>query len=559
MIHKRVKRRVLVALRLTLGTAVLVLLSVPALWSCNDPLIADDDDNDDWDNDDDNDDNDADDDDNDSDDDDDDNDDDADDDDDIYQECIDVTLYGDQRNSYLGYSVTMGDFNDDGLDDMAVSAPSYTNGAANDSGQIWLLWGGDDADRDLVIRPADYDPILGYYHLGMDLAVGDVNGDGVDDLLASAPNAMNPDSMIGDAGAIFVFYGRTNWPAESVLDPYADPALLADVQVFGMGYMYFGTKIASGDLNDDGYDDIIGSEPSSGPGGYVMVVYGGNYPSGTIFTLYGDADLEIHGPDYGAPHIGMGNGLASGDVNGDNIDDLLMGAPGTWNEYVKIGLDGSVHILFGRTGWTEAAPIDLDVTSENVLISGVNEYANLGFAVTVGDVNGDGFGDIVMGAPNVSIPPSKTDYDGTVYVVYGQDFPPNADIDLNGIANRDITIHGRIDLNFRFGFSIATGDINGDGIDDMLIGEYYSDNTFLLAYAVYGSDDFPANHVMQMPGDATHQLSGETDLDLFGFSVALGDTNGDMADDMLIGAKSYDVAAKDISQAGAMYLLCSPK
>jgi K319L-like, PKD domain/FG-GAP repeat len=475
----------------------------------------------------------------------------------------DLWMNGGQDSGHFGYSVVMGDFNGDGFDDMAVGEPYHdeTGLAAptSDVGRVWVFWGNDDDAPDLLIRLVDA-PNSPYWNwrLGYDLAVGDVNGDGIDDLLTAAPGAYQPASMM-DAGAVFVFYGRTAWASNQIiLDPNgaAGPAVLADVQVFGEGYGYFGSKITSGDLNDDGFDDIVGSEPRFPPGGRVFVVYGADDDSQPVYTLIADADLEIRGPDYMA-QISMGNGLASGDVNGDGIDDLLMGAPG--NVYVgdKASFNGSVHILYGRTGWTEAAPIDLDVTPEDILISGVNDQSNLGWAIAVGDVNGDGYGDIVMGASELPYPVNKGGSDGAVYVVYGEDFAPNTDIDLDVASNRDITIHGQDGEYLHFGFSVATGDINGDCIDDILAGEFYTDNAFLSAFAVYGSDQFSANEVLQMPGDAAHRLTAAQDMDLFGYAVALGDADGDMLDDMFVSAKNFDIPTGDY--VGATYLVYSPE
>jgi len=488
----------------------------------------------------------------------------------------DMDFYGSQIGENLGFSVILGDLNADGVDDIIIGAPGYReNIEAGIHGRVYVIWGGQDDSVDLTIRTSgDF-----YYSwwLGYDLAIGDVNGDGIDDLLVSAPQAPSPEgeSYYPD-GIVFVIYGRETWTDdEIVLDPYVDPPQLADVQVYAEQYsmMYFGLRVASGDLNHDGYDDIIsGQIYGGGQGdGVVYVVYGDDYAHGTEKTVPDDADLDIVGDD-GSPNtsIGLGNGLASGDINGDGIDDLLMGASGPWWPYVsggdKAGLNGSIYILYGKDGWTEANPIPIGSGGDqDVHILGVNDQSNYGYSIAVGDVNGDGIGDIISGAPYIFVPiegkynDGSKGMDGTVYVVYGDTNLP-ASIDLNTASNRDITINGESGEALHFGFSLATGDINGDCIDDILIGTNYGDNDKpRKAYAVYGSDEFEDNQVLDMPGDAEHQIrSNQSFSEYLGFDVALGDADGDRLADMLVGAPYWTTGTNDIN-VGAAFLVYSPE
>jgi len=523
--------------------------------------------------------------------------------------------YGDYWLDGFGFSVELGDLNGDGYEDIIVGAPGYDEDPSPPmkyfSGRVFVYWGGegkvDYSEVGLVIRT---DGLRLYWGLGYDLAVGDINGDGIDDLLVSAPSAWYPGQDYWGMGAVFVFYGRESWSKaayeEILLDPYSDPPKLADLEVWdGCGYFErmpkengqdFGTRIASGDLNDDGYDDVISWEPydfcsytkgggkaTSGDEGKVFVVYGDDYSHGTQINVQEDADLEIIGDD-GNPdtNIGFGNGLASDDINGDDIDDLLIGAPGYWYPYMshyygKAGLDGSVYILFGKDGWTESDPIDFGgADSPDIHILGVNDESNLGYALAVGDVDGDGIGDIIMGAPYLYIlEKDEKGTCGTVFVVYGRTDFKTTEIDLNTPSNRDITIKGELNQYMSFGISLDTGDMDGDCIDDIMIGSYYQDNDKpRKAYVVYGSDEFSPNEVLSMPADAEHQIRSNEDFsDFLGYAVAMGDADGDRLADMLVGAygwwaeipeeKAESMAALATKQyfgeEGAAFLIYSPE
>ena len=476
----------------------------------------------------------------------------------------------------IGYSVAMGDLNDDGYDDMIVGAPGYYEsaaGGASDTGRVYILWGSDtpDDNPDVTIR-TDGNQGLYYFRLGYDLAVGDINGDGIDDLLVSAPGAMSyPYGYMMDAGAVFVFYGRTNWDPEYLINPYAYPTpLLADVNIFGEGYTYMGEEIEAGDINDDGRDDVIAAElrvyaPYASNSGRVNVFFGSSsFAPEQILNRNADVDVEVFNPPV---DFGLGNGLAAGDVNDDGVDDLLMGAPGSWSPNVKDKIDvtGQIYILNGRSMWS--SPIDLATDGYDVRIEGVNnDEANFGFAIAVGDVNGDEIGDVIGGAPEVEAgAPGKAGSWGTVYVVYGSG-ALSGDILLDTASNRDITINGVDDfpdkISYHFGFALAVGDMNADCIDDILIGGYYrGDFDDRVVFMVYGRDDFAPNENLDMPDDATHTIIDaagyETNSSMLGNAVAMGDFDHDGLSDMCVGAMGRWGPID--GNNGAAFLVLSPE
>jgi len=258
---------------------------------------------------------------------------------DMATEDPELKAIGEETMAYLGHSVVMGDLNNDGFDDVIVSEPDFDEEFMNgQAGRVLVYWGNDDEDKDLTIRTAGEIPNpdhyqLQYWKLGWDLAVGDINGDGIDDLVLSAPGAENPDDWYS-VGMVFVVYGRSTWTVdEIVLDPYPDvrkAPLLADVNIFNdqgmMGPCYgLGQTIAAGDLNNDGFDDIIASCCLSSSQ-TVFVIYGDDFDKSTILFLEESWDQQFLGLD--VPSGGFGRALASGDVSSDGVDDLLIGAPG---------------------------------------------------------------------------------------------------------------------------------------------------------------------------------------------------------------------------------------
>jgi hypothetical protein len=460
----------------------------------------------------------------------------------------DLVFVGGQFSARAGTAVAFGDLNDDGLKDAIVGEPSFGNGEVTyDQGRVAVYWGGGDDVPDLTIRLAP-STLYNYWELGSCLAVGDVNGDGIDDVIYSAPFAYPPPSKEAPVGVVFVTYGRSSWSVDTItLDPYNEVPALADVQVWGGGNARtYGLSVASGDLNDDGFDDIIATSQFNADDNHVWTVFGEAFPSETELRLATDADLDVIGePDF----FNFGYGLAAGDVTGDGTDDLLIGAPGGYGPD-KDPSDGRAYILYGSDGWTEADPIDLAVTAADVTIDNLEARSNLGWALTVGDINGDGTGDAVVSEPDVAFPSKDKAAGGTVYVIHGNGSLP-ATIDF-AIDDADLTIAGDAVADIAFGFSLDAGDINGDCIDDLLIGSRYQfGNLAARAYGVYGATDLPAT--LAMPGDAAQLLIAEGVGDQFGTAVALGDFTGDLLADMLVGDPMFNDAT------GAAYLVYSPE
>ena len=230
---------------------------------------------------------------------------------------------------------------------------------------------------------------------------------------------------------------------------------------------------------------------------------------------------------------------AAGDVNGDGIDDLLIGAP-LGGEYFT----GAAYVVFG-THANIGASLDLAALdgSNGFRLDGVGTAETIaGSSVSgAGDVNGDGIDDLIVGAPGVG---GQQEYQGASYVVFGTDagFPASLSVDMLDGGN-GFSIYGVEDYGFSGSSVSAAGDVNGDGIDDLIVGAPPGANA---SYVVFGTD---AGFAASLDPTALDGSDGFR-LDGAGSSVsAAGDVNGDGIDDLIVGAPGAN------GGAGASYVV----
>ncbi|MFA6028180.1 MAG: hypothetical protein WC752_04610 [Patescibacteria group bacterium] len=288
-----------------------------------------------------------------------------------------------------------------------------------------------------------------------------------------------------------------------------------------------------GDIDNDGYDDfLISASEENSDTGAVFLFYG---RAETITNIdLADADAKITGEaaeDYAGSAV---SGL--GDVNGDGYDDFIIGASG-----YGAGNKGAAYVIYGgSTRYTDLNPI---ANIARVIITGKTDGDQAGYSVaTAGDVNNDNYNDILIGAPGNDDGFTNS---GAIYVIYGGSSIPNMSLD-----NADLEFTGET-LSDDLGFSVShAGDVNCDGIDDLMAGAFFYSSSKGRSYIIFGSETLTSGTIASK---ANVRLTGEQDDDQSGRAlVGVGDANGDSCDDVLIGANQYDYSG---SEMGAAYLI----
>jgi len=474
---------------------------------------------------------------------------------DLRYEQPDIAINGGWVGSntvYIGDTLRTGDINNDGLDDFVTSDYSHNQVFVYFGSPSWLSG----TTLTLPKDPADLTIIheIGAHplNLGYDIEIGDINNDGIEDLVIGEYNAINGE--IGSTGAINVIYGRENFTIYEVIDLGMTPA---DLTIYGANDGDdFGAAVAIGDINGDGVDDILtGAEwalAESDTHGRIYAIYGSsNFPVHHVINLATEpADIEIIGP-HELSRTGWEVDVC--DLNCDGVGDLCFTI--AWLETMP-QYRGAVFVVNGRNDFPPHCLIDLTYEEADLKILGEIENSYLGNALNSGDLDGNGCEDLAITGFNCQ---QRQDNEGVAYVFSGNpEYSVNSTIDLS-VENASKTIFGWSPVGYMIYFS-EMSDINQDGLVDTIVsapdanreddpwaiscGEIYvilSDGTMFNPPRYLGSPGFhqtnPAELRLYDPFDHEDWTGRYSPYLVQGYGLisAAGDLDGDGYDEMITG------------------------
>jgi hypothetical protein len=441
---------------------------------------------------------------------------------------------------------------DNGPDSFLAIGVPYEDVSFTDAGAVNVIYdsgGGLSADGDQIWYE-DHDGMLGspeeYDLFGDALAVGDFDGDGSFDLAIGVP--YEDYNVITDAGIVHVLYGASGTLTTTTTETWHQ----ASTGIVGSSteeYDRFGKALAVGDFDGDGYEDLAVGAPGQQIGddanaGVVNVIYG----SATGLAAAGN-QVWRQGADgitgYAEADDWFGYSLASADFDGDGYDDLAVGVPyEDFNSSTTTIEDmGGVNIIYGSASGLTSA--DTWWIAQNLAdIEDAGETDDLfGWALTVGDFNGDHYADLAVGVPYEDFGSAVNT--GSVHVIFGSADGLTVDGDIDR-SQGSFGVQDTSETGDRFGYALTAGDFDNDGHDDLVVGAPYEtiDTSLTSAgnvHVLYGNDNgLAVGGNLLLEQDTVYGSTSEIG-DRFGQALAAGNFDGDPYTDLAIGAPGEDM------------------
>jgi hypothetical protein len=425
--------------------------------------------------------------------------------------------------------------------------------------------------------------------LGAEVASGDLNRDGYDDIVVSAQFGDGPDNGRSECGDVVILWGGPNFGGR-VIDLQDPPDDMSVTSVYGRDQGdRLGIWVSTGDFDGDGFADAyLGADQADGPDGKRT-------HAGEVYVLYGSSELRQqrsidlatttlpHTTVYGIdPEDHSGATVRSGDLNGDGVSELLIGAGlnrlsaqqdgnGGSSGHGSAGGDGpdgperlnsgEAYILYG-TRDDRPQTIDLaDPPASTVIVYGADPLDAYGEEMFAGDFNGDGQGDLAIGALTADGLANALPSSGEVALVYGSPSLPGSRIDLAAAPDNVVFFYGATRSAIA-GDTAMLVDLDGDQHDDLVIAspnQAVGDlNRAGVTDVIFGtSATLPQNiELANLPPELSALvIEGGTAEDILAYSMYLGDVDADGLPDLLLNLMGADGFDDLLPQAGDAVVL----